>query len=182
MTQNRPPPAFQEYAAPMLANRDFRVMSLAERGLLWTIRLECWVNHTLPADPAMLGRVLGVNAEEVTNALPAISPFILINEGSISCPELDDYRQHLLGQRQKQSDGGKKGAARTNGKRKSPETEADRAFGGGSGNSSGYSRDNSRVLSSVQSSSVKPSKTQPLERGVTSDPWVSDYEAASNGR
>ena len=29
MTQNRKPPAYQEYAAAMLANRNFRLMTLA---------------------------------------------------------------------------------------------------------------------------------------------------------
>ncbi|MDD2775937.1 MAG: hypothetical protein PHU06_08275 [Gallionella sp.] len=38
MTQNREPPAYQEYAATMLANKNFRLMSLEERGLFFTMR------------------------------------------------------------------------------------------------------------------------------------------------
>ena len=51
MAQNRlPAPCYQEYAASMLANLDFRQMPLSARGLLYTLRLECWENHRLPAD------------------------------------------------------------------------------------------------------------------------------------
>ena len=50
MAQNRTPPAYQEYAASVIANGDYRVLSLAERGLLYTLKLECWVNHRVPKD------------------------------------------------------------------------------------------------------------------------------------
>ncbi len=179
MTQNRPPPAYQEYAAQLLANRDFRVLSLSERGLLWTIRLECWVNQSLPADSAMLGRVLGFSADEVRHALPNISAFLGQSEDSLTCPELDDYRQHLATQRQKQSDGGKRGAARTNGRRKSSEIAANTDLETDSTTLPSISRDKPHVLSSVQSSSAKPRKAQPSEEGI--DPWVKDYEQASKG-
>ena len=39
MSQNRDAPAYQEYAANLLARREFRAMSLPERGLLYTLRL-----------------------------------------------------------------------------------------------------------------------------------------------
>lgn len=44
------PPAYQEYAADMLSNRHFRMMTLQQRGLLYTLRLECWVNGSVPCD------------------------------------------------------------------------------------------------------------------------------------
>jgi len=74
MAQNRPPPAFQEYAANMMARTDYRILTLAQRGLLMTLRLECWVNLRLPNDPATLARVLGYGSDEVRAALPAIMP------------------------------------------------------------------------------------------------------------
>ena len=40
--------------------RDFRQMPLAARGLLYTLRLECWENHRLPADWASLPAFLGL--------------------------------------------------------------------------------------------------------------------------
>lgn len=59
MAQHRDPPAYQEYAASMMARTEYRVLSLEGRGLLYTLRNECWVNGQLPADPATLARVLG---------------------------------------------------------------------------------------------------------------------------
>ena len=47
--QNRNAPAYQEYASDMLASVDYRMLTLAQRGLLWSLRLELWVNKKLPA-------------------------------------------------------------------------------------------------------------------------------------
>jgi hypothetical protein len=63
--QKREPPAFQEYPASILAERNFRLMSLPERGLLFTIRLECWVNGSVPSLPDELAKYLGLNPTDV---------------------------------------------------------------------------------------------------------------------
>lgn len=65
----RRPPSYQEYASDMLAMESVRLMHLAERGLLATMRLYVWVNDTAPADPALLARVLGLDTSEVRAAL-----------------------------------------------------------------------------------------------------------------
>ncbi|MFZ4539599.1 hypothetical protein [Propionivibrio sp.] len=75
--QNREAPAYQEYAASMLAKIDFRTMTLAEQGLLYVMRLECWVNDRLPSNPARLAKVLGRSIEDVTQAIPAVLPFFI---------------------------------------------------------------------------------------------------------
>ncbi len=93
-TQNRKPPAFQEYAADMLARREYRAMGLAQRGLLYSLRLECWVNRTAPADPALLAKVLGYSAEEIRAVLPAVLAFFTVAGEEIFSPELDDYRAY----------------------------------------------------------------------------------------
>ena len=54
-------PAYQEYASTMLADISFRSMNLEERGLLYTLRLECWANGSLPSDITTLSIVLGQN-------------------------------------------------------------------------------------------------------------------------
>jgi len=176
MAQNRPPPAFQEYAANLMARTDFRILTLAQRGLLMTLRLECWVNQRLPSEPPTLARVLGFGSDEVRAALPAIMPFFASDGGQLTCPELDDYRDHLQAITDKKAEGGKRGAAMTNGKRKAAETKPAQGVSGDSGMPR-VSRD-----SLVQLSSVQPSKTQSLERGISDDPWVSDYVAGSKGR
>jgi len=176
MAQNRPPPAFQEYAANLMARTDYRVLSLAQRGLLMTLRLECWVNVRLPNDPATLARVVGFGDEEIKAALPAIMPFFVSEGGQLICPELEDYRQHLQAISNKKSEGGKRGAATTNGRRKVVDTKPEQQVGG----HSGIPRLTRGSL--VQSNSVQLNKTQPLDRGGTTDPWLDDYEAASKGR
>lgn len=178
MAQNRPPPAFQEYAASMMAKTDYRIMSLAGRGLLYSMRLECWVNHELPRDVVRLAKVLGFDPAEVGGALPEVEPFFAFADSTITCPELDDYRKHLDGIAAKKSDGGKKGAAKTNSKRKSATTAENTEIDDGSGISRvsrGISRD-----SLVKFSSVQLSPAQPLGRNLSpeSESWVHDMEVA----
>lgn len=69
MSQNRKPPAYQEYAATILSNRQFRQLSLASRGLVWSMKLECWENHSVPAPTHQLARTLGFQHNEVLEAL-----------------------------------------------------------------------------------------------------------------
>lgn len=45
---NRDAPAYQEYAETIFAQLPFRTMTLQECGLLYTMRLECWVSMRLP--------------------------------------------------------------------------------------------------------------------------------------
>ncbi len=113
-TQNREPPAFQEYAAAMLARREYRALTLAERGLLYSLRLECWVNRTAPGDPAILAKVLGYTEKEIRAALPAVMDFFTSSGSEIFSPELDDYRAYRARIRQDQV----KSAEDTNKKRK----------------------------------------------------------------
>ena len=114
MAQNRPAPCYQEYSASMLANVNFRQMPLAARGLLYTLRLECWENHQLPADSKKLSSVLRFDEAEIIAAMQWLDLFFQTNDGWITSPDLEDYRTHLAGQRKAQSVGGKKGAAKTN--------------------------------------------------------------------
>jgi hypothetical protein len=166
MAQNRKPPAFQEYAASILSSKSFRVMNLSERGLLFTMRLECWVNQYIPTLSSELAKYLGFNHQEISDALSenVVSNFNK-SGGSFVCPELEDYRQHLIEQREKQSSGGKKGAAKTN--KKWRETE------------SGGPQVTCESL--VQSNSAQSSSTQSPKRGNVDDEFVREYERASNG-
>ena len=161
MAQNRPPPAFQEYAASMMARTEYRVLTLAQRGLLMTLRLECWVNQRMPSDPERLARTLGFGSEEVRAGLPEIMPFFADEDGYLTCPELDNYRNHLQEISDKKTAGGKRGAAITNGTRKAAETKVGRR----SREVSGIPRVSRDSL--VQLSSVQTSKTQPSERDVS---------------
>jgi len=98
----------------MLANVNFRQMPLAARSLLYTLRLECWENHRLPADSKRLASVLRFDETEIVSAMQWLDAFFRVDDGWLTSPDLEDYRKHLVDQRRAQSNGGKKGAAKTN--------------------------------------------------------------------
>lgn len=177
MTQNRPPPAYQEYAASMLSSMTFRMMSLSSRGLLYTLRLEYWIGNPLPANPESLSKVLGLKTDDVVSGLQELCELIRIDQGFVKIPELDDYKNHLLDQRRRQSEGGKEGARRA--KTKSDEhkrikqsvvsTMVDHELPRGS---------TPRGL--VQPRKVKTSPTQ-ISQVINEEhsEWVEDYDRAS---
>ena len=166
MAQNREPPAYQEYAASMMARTDYRVLSLEGRGLLYTLRNECWVNGKLPADSATLARVLGYPSDQVERALSELRPFFEAVDGCLRCPELDDYRAHLDDRRERQSAGGRNGAKKTNEGRQ------------GALSGSPTSRPQGGRGSLVKPSSVQHSQSKGIDKGEELDDWVSDYESA----
>ena len=114
MKNLRPPPAYQEYAASMLSNYAFRLMTLEERGLLYTLRLECWANSRIRAGIENLAITLNFQDHQVERALLAVMHFFEETDGFLQSPELDKYRLELELRRLRQSLGGKKGAATSN--------------------------------------------------------------------
>lgn len=171
MTQNRKPPAYQEYAASTLANRQFRLMNLLERGLLYTLRLECWENSQIPAVADELAKYLGCDVREIQQGLTnGVRSFFVEENGLFSCPELDNYRQHLEARKTKQSEGGKQGAAMTNKSRKVANVRH-------SGTSAGRSQVPRRVgvESLVQLNPVKQSQAQSLENDLNAE-WKNNYD------
>jgi len=181
MTQNRKPPAYQEYAATILADRNFRLMTLAERGLFFSMRLECWQNSEVPAIENDLAKYLGYEVSEIQKALTLrVTSFFNLNNSLFNCPELDDYRQHLEQQKARQSEGGKRGAAIVNGKSNKPKKQASASDSTMLSSSSQVPRQGDGG-SLVKLSSEKQSQNQPLENGNIQDEWVNDYDRASNG-
>lgn len=185
MAQNRKAPAYQEYAATILAQIPFRTMTLQDRGLLYTMRLECWVNMRLPNNHNDLAKVLGVPVAEVMTSLPAVMPFFAIDDDFIISHELEDYRKHLADRKLKQSQGGKNGSTITNSKRSCAAKVRDEDSSSTlSSNLPTNSTTTSQVPrqgefeSSVQSNTEKPSQTQFIKKAVINDLFVRDYEAA----
>jgi len=114
MYKLRRPPAFQEYATDTLADRSFRMLSLAERGLRTTMRMECWANETIPCSPKELALLLNLNAEDVQrNLTNGVLSIFEEHDGNLSCPELEDQRERLMERRSAQVRGGKKGGQAT---------------------------------------------------------------------
>lgn len=110
--EGRDAPAFQEYAATMMGRLDYRMLSLAHRGLLYTLRLEWWVNQKLPNQANKLATVLGLNGEEVARLLPGLEPFFEIIGDYMYSPDLECYRAKVQDRRNRQSLGGKEGRRR----------------------------------------------------------------------
>lgn len=109
-SQNRKAPAYQEYAAEMLALMEYRIMTLPQRGLFDTMRRECWVNKKLPEQHDLLAKVLGVTEQEIKDSLHAVMFHFRASEGFIFCPELDDYRKYLDDIKEAKVTGGRTGA------------------------------------------------------------------------
>jgi hypothetical protein len=182
MAQNRKPPAYMEYAAAILANRDFRLMSLAERGLLFTIRLECWENIEVPVAHDQLAKYIGHEAAEVKSALTQrVKTFLHEKDDTFVCPELDNYRQHLADIRAKRSAGGKSGAAITNAKK---QRIKDDSFYITNHSTNPQVTRQGADESLVKLSTVKSSQEQSLETSYIDDQFVVDmiaHEKASYG-
>lgn len=104
-------PAFQFYASDVIADKRYRLMSLEERGLLISLLCECWVNKSVPVDLEKQGKWLGYPLAAVKAALTErVMSFFKDEHGELISPELEEYRQDLLGKRKKLSDAGKRGA------------------------------------------------------------------------
>jgi len=115
-TRLRHPPAFQLYASDELAAQDFRLMSLAQRGLYMTMKMECWASGSVPADPDALAKLLGLDREAVEESLSAAVRAAFAphpdRPDKLICPELEQQRANLMARRESQSTGGSKGAER----------------------------------------------------------------------
>lgn len=184
MSQNREAPAYQEYAASMMAQIAYRTMRLQERGLFYSMRLECWVNGKLPEKPNLLSKVLGFSEQEIIDCLPAVMRFFVASDGFIFCPELENYRKHLEGIKEKQSRGGKVGSALTNKKRYPSKSRMDTGVTSTPPSDSSSTLKLSRQLprrgqveSLVKSSTVKLSQDQSPVKEPIHDQWLDDYNA-----
>lgn len=114
MTKMRPPPAYQEYASDTLTNKQFRLLSLPERGLRATMRMECWANGTIPCSAKELALFLNLSPADVQrNLTNGVLSYFEEHDGNLSCPELEEQRERLMAQRASQTTGGKKGGQTT---------------------------------------------------------------------
>ena len=119
--QKRRPPAYQVYAADDLANSSYFMLSAGERGLLDSMHRACWVEDAVPADPSCLARVVRLPEAEVKQYLtPAVVAHfapVASDTARLQSPELVRQQTNFSAARDKQSEGGKLGAALTNGAR-----------------------------------------------------------------
>lgn len=167
-------PYFQLYAANFLSNRQFKLMSLDERGILISIYMDCWVNLSVPIEPVELAKCLGFSEQEASRALTTrVKSFLLEKEGSYISPELEGYREKFMEGRRKQSEGGKQGARR---KKEKAMGKIEEVEGIPEGQLKGQPKGS---LIQIKSNSLK--SNQLIDKEVMSEEnmkWLEDYKNA----
>lgn len=163
-------PAFMFYASDTIADKRYRMMTLAERGLYISLLNECWVNRSMPVEPNAVAKWLGFSVEEIKPALTGrVLSFFIEADGELTSSELEKYRTVLEERREKQSKGGKKGA-------KSKWDKPSGLDGSPNGLPNGVS-----MASRVEMSRVEKTRSEPSRKADINDQWIDDYEKASNG-
>ncbi len=178
------PPAFQQYAAATLSAEAVQLMTLHERGLFFTMQCYCWVNDSIPLDPGLMARALGLHADEVREHLTErVLSFFLPSEDDpnrLICPALVRQMMRLIDRREKQAQAGRDSAKKRRQK----------------GNPALADRDANRSASphALEYSTAELSKAKTSLAGGANestsvdDPFVRDIEAAdakeraANGR
>lgn len=174
-SQGRDAPAYQEFAASMMAKMAYRQMTLAERGLLYTLRNECWVNRRLPSDPVKLARVLGYQVEDIHSALPGVMEFFEVQGEHLTSPELERYRQYQDARRVRMSEGGKKSADQRRRVKKYAEDATTSAS-----TLQPPSNHPASTLQALRQDQTSKAKSKPVSKEADiQDPWVQEYERAS---
>lgn len=165
------PPAFQEYAAAALATENVQLMTLAERGLLFTMRLYAWVNESIPLDPGLMARALGLHADEVREHLTerVLSFFEPAEDDAtrLICPALRRQMVRLMAKREKQAQAGRDSANKRRRKRNPALAECDAKHVA------------SPIALEKSRAQLKRTETS-LARGAdqSTDPFLRDLEAA----
>lgn len=119
-------PAYLEYASDMLANRNYRTMNLPERGLLDTLRRECWVSGSVPAYLPDMARVIGVTVSEIESAFTArVQAFFEASGSDLIAPDLERYRAELTERKARMREGGRTGGRKAQQRNRS---KSDQAF------------------------------------------------------
>ena len=101
-------PAFQFYASDFLV--DTAEMTNQEIGVYIRLLSHQWVNSGLNSDPNRLANMVGMDLLEVWDEIK--HKFDLGDDGKIRNPKLEKVRQTQINYRNKQSEAGKRGAAK----------------------------------------------------------------------
>lgn len=162
-------PAFMLYASDLMAGKSYRLMTLAERGLLLSMWCECWANSEIPGSPEELAAWLGKPNEVIDALTPKVVEFFERSpSGAFRSPDLEAYRENVIQKRKQMSEGGQKGG------RKRAENEK-------------RSREATSPPSVSNQAPLKPHEheleierelePQSLGEGINKDPFVVEYEA-----
>jgi hypothetical protein len=112
-------PAYQEYPADILNNEVFMQLSMAQRGMLWTLRMYCWKNETIPAGFKNIAKLTGISENEASKLFDEKvgSFFEIVHDKNLDNknarmfnPDLEAYRKAKIAARDKRAVSGKLGA------------------------------------------------------------------------
>ena len=118
-TPKRPSPYFQCFASDWIADEEYMLATLAERGLLSSIMNYCWVNGSIPGDPYTMANLLRVAQDEINLDDALIEKYVKPcpdNNSRLHCPELDRQKAAFAERREKLAHGGRKGGLTTQAK------------------------------------------------------------------
>lgn len=105
-------PGLMIYPADMLSSRRHQMMNAEERGVLESIRKECWVNGSVPTDHTQLAKILLLEIDEVRRGLTERVLYYLDEKnGEFTMPDVERYRAEQEKLRSQRSQAGKKGMA-----------------------------------------------------------------------
>lgn len=112
-------PAFQFYPKDFLTDGNVAVMSLQERGAYITLLCNCWIEGSIPIEPAKLARSCGVSVPVFQRLWPALAPCFRTNGNAdrLIQPRLERERNKQEAFRHSQREKGASGAAARWGKR-----------------------------------------------------------------
>lgn len=110
-------PSFQEYPLDWLGNREWRSLTLAQKGLIQAMRFECWVSGDVPANNSDLAHCVGISQEDLVSILtPRVIKYFSRKGDVYVCESLDKYKAYLIDRREKLSEAGRKGGKKTQSK------------------------------------------------------------------
>jgi uncharacterized protein YdaU (DUF1376 family) len=106
MAKNRSP-AYQRYPRDILANPDIVALNYEEYGVYERLRDYIWLEESLPNDERYLANILKIRLNKFQKIFSSIKKLFKIENGKITCPDLDEERQKQAAWRLKSSEGGK---------------------------------------------------------------------------
>lgn len=188
----RRPPAFQCYASDFRSDPRVMLMSAAERGVLFSMLLACWVADEIPSNPKALARILSMDEGELGPALTGevLSFFgtAVGDQAKLYSIELSEQMENLLNRQIERAQSGRKGGLSSRAKAAaSTSPVVGKRSAGNSGPSSATSSARPADLSSASSSlsRAEPKQTEsrpafreqaPKIASVGQDEWLKGYK------
>ena len=148
-------PYFKFYPSDFLSHPAVMEMEAAAVGVYVKLLCVQWKRGSLPKDPARLARLGGVSVVEMEEVIwPQLAACFADRRGSLVNNRLEEERSAALAKQKALSDGGKRGAAKTNAKR----GVADKQDGGQAGGQDGGQATAKRATTRRHPSDVRVQK------------------------